>query len=1583
MINYFNEAVVLTSDNDAAFVNFVYEPTDACVWYIVPRRTSDVPLSTLFVNGIDISEDASIYDTSIGFALIVDSDGDPSIGSFHIYSDIQEDFDYKLQFDVYGDSGLSSPVNTYDVSILNRKFNVASSDVNTYETQNVLVEGDTSYLVLRTNPKFTGNIKLTVDTSNNLYLDTFKVSDILSNKKYRKQRISANSVFSGDVRRVFESLPLGEMYRLDAEDTLNIALPKTEFSDQYNVNYSYGARLFKDELYDDDYAMLAPLWVNNKIPDYFGIFRLDGVVNEETYDGASLEELATKYLEDGELIRSYSLKEATPLGSYMRNHLIELQQFRAPVFLSLSDPSASDFDPNTWVGVAIDKGIITGRSEVPYFFNQKASNFTDLNAFVSEGFERNNLLCPNLLNMEYVFSDHDVSLYTMQRYYGLYLTENELYRISYYADQSTGNVNIISLDGKDSSVFFNSSIFDSSTGDIVDKFQNRIFGLDDVLKFKRITNVDEVDGSNKENISEWLNKPGTNLFQTDVEKKEFNKFTTFRINNLLNQGEHLRVVDKTNFLIYEVYGVDWDILNAGESLTYAAIAEEEGYPTMYRVPFSIKGEISDQISAIQNAFEVFGDYLNTPFKTGVRKEDSLSLLILDPYISNDYYFQRITAQTLNTPGDSSSLFNNAADFDDISYYGFLNPTIEDFEVVEFDSSYGPVGFELFGDRLSISLNFIDPSGYNIYSLDSSIRNLFTDNVMYLSDDGWYRLIQDFDVSTQLNYESLFVEDPVELDDNIIVITEYPIILVNNTVWNGYDVYPLSVSLLGINPVKDLEYTVFDNSIGYESQYWYKREDDPSTTFIEIDSSGTYTITDRGSFQIISGEGTITIGSDVSSYVNNFVFNTFNGDAIINSNNITIINHVTLDGSAEFNSYKDGNSEEDINDYYDDPSTKVELEYGLTVPFVSKWEALGSDARGNPLRLILDGSILDDSSTNFIPFEGNFSNEITYPVYKYLSPGEDAWKSYVYFDINDVVTVDSSFYTIREFMFAFPFDDVFSKLVYSNKNTEDTTIRSSILYYNDYKNSIDTIINGLSLSFEIENNARNVLDINDWNRFRISFISSPSRNPNSNYPIEVIVNENTETILMVWYQGNDNLNYSLRNSSIVPGKNILDGSSNILNFQSFINDNNFYSYIKAPYIVNNSNITPTIDNVYKDGDSFGTDESSPYTQLNWSINDDLNSIFNAYGTNFVNISRVFDFNVQYNTFRQFVDYSYVFSTATYGSNYRNYGYLYNKNENIYNDDTLTIDRLNSILTNNDISYYILRGDTVFDNNSFTVNPIIISINDPRSYKALSPNNQIETTPIYTYNGWYTPTFDNILSFNFNEDQEIIDIVELDFTLANTNFQAYSNIKQYWYNKVVETVTDADVNAANAIGFQRDFNVFKALWDANYYILDDSTPINGYNSTLELPAFFGSKLIKLPNQILLGDWDTTTAESEDGRNWHTLRFNLTRAIVNLFKNETTFIDNWSGLVNADNVIDGYIKDTILSYYNISKPKILVNIFEKPFDGQRLSFILDDSFTESMAKNVEGNLNFINSEYIYSIRVPLLPDKSYYISFTLTEK
>jgi len=1557
MIKYFNNTAILTSKNPEAFLNFYFTGTD---YWIVPNAS--IGTKVLYVNGLDINT----YSPSIGYALKLDSIN--NVASFHVYANTNSLFDTNLVFKVYDNSALLTDVSTHDVSILNRPYIVSSGIVNSYNNQDLLVDDEASYMLVRTNPKFTGNIKLRINEKNEMFLDTFKVSDILSNKKYRKQAVSGNSVLSSDIRNTFQTLPLGELYRVDVDNTLSIAIPKTDYKNQYNTTYNYGAYLIKDELYTEDNGLLAPIWINSKLPDYFAILRLDGVYNPETYDGSALTDLAFKYLEQSDIVKSWSMQPGTPLGKYLNTHLKDLIQIQAPVFLSLTDPdiAIAESDPNTWYGIAVDKGVLTGRSETPYFFNQKSNNFTDLNAFVSQGFERQSLLCPNIINLEYVFDDNDVSLYSMKRYFGFYLTENILYNIAYYSDSSAGNVSILSLDGKDSSIFLNSSIiFDSSNGTIVSEYKNRLFVLNDEVKLKRITNVNQI---NETQFNQYVSKPYKNIFSTDIEKTNIAPFITLTLNNTLEQGEHLRVINKTQNKIWEIYSVDASQYKCEK---YCTISENSGYPTVYRTFFNMNGNISYQIKQIESAFDLFGEYEGTQFRSGIRGSNWMSLILNDDANFNDeWVFQRISSPTLNDFSDPSSGFNNASLPSDITFFGRFTPNSSDFGVVSYDASFGPIDFELYGSRQSIFINFINRGSKNLYSFDSSdnILNKFENPTLYQGMDKWYRKIQDFDVLTQSNsYSYQYVKDPLHSSNKVLIMTNEDILTVRGRL-NAYNIYPLKISLMGINPVKDIDYTVYDASLGFQSEYYYNRQCDLSTYYVSVNAGSNSIMDIPGSYVIQSGDGIIEQDSSTRPYTVSTLFNTFDSSVNLVAATNTLATYAVLNGSHTYKSLKTGMSEENIKDYY---ASNTLLKYGLTIPQVSKWVGLGTDCRNNPFRLILDASIFD-VSTNFIPTSTSFTQELSYPSFKYLSNCGRAWQDYVFYDINDIV--DPSIGTFKDAIFKYPYVDYFSKLVYSNYNVDATKTRSSIVYYNGYKNSIDTIFLGLNLSLKVENVAKNILDIKNYDRYRFSFISSPSKNKDNKKPIEVIINENTKTILMIWYQGNDELNYTKRYSTFLPGKSLLDPSNN-----GFVSgeSESLHSFVKTPYYVNNSTIQKSILKLYDTAITYDSSTARRYAQLNKNQNG-FNSAWNAFGDNVISGAGVFlpDGNKAYNTFLQYIDYVYTQNPNTFGDYVVNYGYNYDSNYNWYVNNTTNINTLKYLLSTsfNYAMYYILRGDEIYNSYDFgALNPITITINPPRTYRNM-----------YTYNGWFKPKFNSILDFKSDESLDIINIVNRDFIFSNTNLRLYNDIPQLWYNKVVNAVSAADVSDGNAISYASNFNVFKALWDADYYFNSDTnTYVDGYESANELPAFFGSKLIKLPDQLTLEKWDITTASSSKTATEITLNFNLTRIILNMFKTNSAFINNWSGLSNADNIIDAYVKNTILTYYNFSTPKIRADFYYKPYITQTLFYTYDSNFISDGKQNFNGQLVYENDEYIYRIVVPVTGNYSYFVKFTMTEK
>ena len=65
-----------------------------------------------------------------------------------------------------------------------------------------------------------------------------------------------------------------DLYKVP-EDGFELFNTKTNLYEQYNDIYSYGVKYNSDKLYNENFAMFAPLHLNEILPDFFLIFRVD------------------------------------------------------------------------------------------------------------------------------------------------------------------------------------------------------------------------------------------------------------------------------------------------------------------------------------------------------------------------------------------------------------------------------------------------------------------------------------------------------------------------------------------------------------------------------------------------------------------------------------------------------------------------------------------------------------------------------------------------------------------------------------------------------------------------------------------------------------------------------------------------------------------------------------------------------------------------------------------------------------------------------------------------------------------------------------------------------------------------------------------------------------------------------------------------------------------------------------------------------------------------------------------------------------------------------------------------------------
>lgn len=411
-----------------------------------------------------------------------------------------------------------------------------------------------SSMLLRANPKLSGNVKLVVDTDYKLYLDTFKANPALNNKNFRKYPISSEGNYPRDIKKVFKNIPIKNLFGLP-ENSLKAHKVYNDYKDQYETMYEYGAETNTDSLYSENMKILAPLHIGNDIPEFFAIFRYDDVFNEETYSGKDINDIEKfkTLIKDSKVIKTYDLRTTTSIGQYLNNYKNMLSNY-GQCYLQFIEQDYNQNSPyyrqgnNIWKGISVERGILVNQSETTYFgskiLNSDIPNKQEMfNNYIIAGFERHNLIYSNIINLEFMFNDDDMKEYSMHRYFGLYLTANDFINYGYIVSSknNTGNTvltkydeqgNIYKGDENIFNVIFNKNYYDrlffAITNNNVDRIQNKT----DLQKFFK---------------NYVTNTPDSNLISLDsteinIDKENDKSFMVLHFHKPIECGEHIKFI---------------------------------------------------------------------------------------------------------------------------------------------------------------------------------------------------------------------------------------------------------------------------------------------------------------------------------------------------------------------------------------------------------------------------------------------------------------------------------------------------------------------------------------------------------------------------------------------------------------------------------------------------------------------------------------------------------------------------------------------------------------------------------------------------------------------------------------------------------------------------------------------------------------------------------------------------------------------------------------------------------------------------------------------------------------------------------
>ena len=343
----------------------------------------------------------------------------------------------------------------------------------------VKLDDGVSFSLARTNPKLTTNTKLMYN-GKKMYMESYASSELLNRLEYKNVSVKQNSTFNKDIASFLTgtgSQAYG-VYQKFSDVTIS-----DSYDNQFETFYWCGAEYIDSYFYDEEIGFVAPLYLREKLPNYFVIFRLDtpsnynfnvdenGKVLDSTFDFKS------DILDKAVLIKSFDLREGSVLGNYIHNYVEqEGFEFDKSMYVNFSNAEV------TYYGINKNNGVLEKRVES--FENELLRNDNPVlkdDKWFTEGFERNGLIFPYIMNIEFLFDDdkfkqNGVETYDFARYIGVYCNNiefgefsdlNELKNAGYTEDNAiyyfednkdilhrySNNESGLKIDGKDDSSF--------------------------------------------------------------------------------------------------------------------------------------------------------------------------------------------------------------------------------------------------------------------------------------------------------------------------------------------------------------------------------------------------------------------------------------------------------------------------------------------------------------------------------------------------------------------------------------------------------------------------------------------------------------------------------------------------------------------------------------------------------------------------------------------------------------------------------------------------------------------------------------------------------------------------------------------------------------------------------------------------------------------------------------------------------------------------------------------------------------------------------------------------------------------------
>jgi hypothetical protein len=278
-----------------------------------------------------------------------------------------------------------------------------------------------SFLLVRTNPALTGNVKLVVSSDYKLYLESFDINKSLSQDRFRHFEIKKEEYYKEVIPHFFKDVESNAIFEI--KDNRDASEMHTDYRLQFDDRYYSGAFFTEDTWHQEEYEYFAPLYLKpNKLPKNFIILRVDGagMLNEESNAGNFRANIVDKW----KFVSMFDLTPESDLGMWLhRNYIKDEGMPKHPLYVKHGEAELSEVS-----GIDVKFGGWATRYTNLHDFQTQNTPIFKTEEYITKLWENQNVLYPHILNMKFLFNDTpathtSLKPYTLNRYVGFYLDD--------------------------------------------------------------------------------------------------------------------------------------------------------------------------------------------------------------------------------------------------------------------------------------------------------------------------------------------------------------------------------------------------------------------------------------------------------------------------------------------------------------------------------------------------------------------------------------------------------------------------------------------------------------------------------------------------------------------------------------------------------------------------------------------------------------------------------------------------------------------------------------------------------------------------------------------------------------------------------------------------------------------------------------------------------------------------------------------------------------------------------------------------------------------------------------------------------